>query len=213
MRLLVISESPLERIDGRYFAVDTWLQFVLHIAREEPTTLWTPVRVGNQREPASECWPVEQGSLNIEPHDDYHSFLGYLRLRPFRGGAWKRTARRLLSSHDAVILRLPSPMLPLVAAEARLAGKPMVLMAAGDIETQSDRVMASRGLKRLAYKLIVKFLAAVEKRRGRGAALVYAYSDELAARHAGVGPRLKRFRTPHLSESDFVPALRSSLAS
>lgn len=203
MKLLVISESPLDRIDGEYYGVDPWIRLPLQFATHADVTLWAPVRSG-RRVPHPDSWRVDVGPLRIEGHDLYHSFAGYYRLWPRRVLTWRRRARQLMARHDAVILRLPSPMVGLVTRGARRAGKPLVFIVAGDMLAQSDRIIASRGLKRVMYTRLTRMLARQERRLGRSAAIVYAYNAELAERHRGNDRPVHRLRDPHLSLGDLV---------
>ena len=53
--------------------------------------------------------------------------------------------------HDVVISRVPSPILPIVAKASRRLRRPLVLFVVGDMQTQSDAVRYSRGLRWLFY--------------------------------------------------------------
>lgn len=206
MRLLIISESPLEKIGADYYAVDTWIRFPLHLSAHcEGVTIWSPVVMRDPKtHPSPDSWRVEQGYLKIEHHGYYNSFLSYYRLWPRFIKTWKKQANKLIQENDVIILRLPSPMNTLIAKVAREMEKPLVVMVAGNIETQSDRLIHSRGAKRLFYLGLVKLLVLKEINCSKNAALVYAYSDELALRHKGTRGSLKRIRTPHLRADDIV---------
>jgi glycosyltransferase involved in cell wall biosynthesis len=203
MKLLVVSESPLERVGGDYYSIDTWIRLPQHFAQHAEITLWAPLRDAGTA-PHPDSWRVDLGKLRVEPHDVYHSFGGYYRLWPRRVFAWRRRALRLIAEHDAVILRIPSPMVSLITASARRAGKPLVLIVVGDLLGQSDRIRASRGLRRAVYTGLSKVLAWQERRCGRHAALVYVYNEELAERHRANGRPVRRLRDPHLRLADIV---------
>ena len=206
MRVLVINDSPLEMLGDNYFAVDPWIQFPMALSSScEAVTLWAPVAIGGaDSRPATGSWKVDPGAMRIAHHDNYATFVQFYRLWPRRVRRWSRQARELMAGHDIVLLRQPSPMLPLVARAANVTGTPLVVFLAADIEKQSDRVEGRRGLKRAAYRLLVKLLVRQEQRWCGDAALVYAYSEELGDRH-GAGPATVRLvRTPHLKLKDFA---------
>jgi glycosyltransferase involved in cell wall biosynthesis len=206
MRLLIISESPLEKIGSDYYAIDTWVRVPQHLAHQcEQVTLWSPVIVHEAgANPSPDSWRVELGKLKIEHHDYYNSFATYYRMWLRRVLSWRRRADRLIKGHDVVVLRSPSPMLSLVAGCAKHQRKPLILMVLANLETQSNHVINNHGLKRLFYVAIVKLLVRQEVRYARDATLVYVYSNELARRHGGGNGRVKLMQDPHLSLNDFI---------
>ena len=117
MRILLITGSPLLSWRGRYYAVDTWVKFPVHLAAEvDQLTLWAPVRPADpHRGPTGDAWVVEPGRMVIEPNLAYNSFASYYRrnLTQFRRS--NRAARELIERHDVVVIRLPSPMISLIA--------------------------------------------------------------------------------------------------
>lgn len=206
MKLLLISESPLEKIGDAYFAVDPWIRFPVHLAAHcERLTLLAPVFLKSPAQgPAKESWRLEPGSLRIVPHDPYQSFLGFFRLAVFRFFAWRKTIGRLIEEHDLVALRLPSPMISLVAGLAQKKVKPFVVFVAGDVEKQSDRVLESRYLANFLYSLAVRFWVSQEIRWCRTASIIYAYSQDLARRHQANAKAVRLVRTPHLTRAEFL---------
>src|SRR5262245_17559714 len=171
----------------------------------EETTLWSPLRVlRGPRDLSPGVWQVPPGDLRIAPLDPYDSFSGYYRLLPRRYLSWRRQAEDLVGRHDLVIVRAPSPMLPLLSSAARRRGKPIVLIIAGDIEKQSSRVSGTKGLRHAINLLLVRHFVEEERRCGQQASLVYAYSDELAERHGGLNSRVRPMRTPLLSMSEIA---------
>ncbi len=206
MRLLLVHESPLEKIGEEYYAVDPWIRFPQHLAAHcDRLTLWSPVRLREAGAvPSPESWAVHSPNLRIAPHDDYHTFIGCYALWPRRVWAWRRRIRKLLREHDAVLLRHPSPLIGLVARAAVEVRKPLIVLLVGDLAAQSDRVHGSRGLKRLLYRGLARFWVGREIRWCREAALLFAYGESLAARHRSSGVPIVPMQTPHVSESDFV---------
>lgn len=207
MRLLILSESPLVKQGADYYAVDPWIKIPCALSEHcERVTLWAPVRVCDAASPPpNDSWKVDRKQLAIEPNDYYVRFVDFYRLLPRRFFAWRRTADRLVRAHDLVIIRAPSPMGPLLVRQARRRGRPIVFMILLNILTQSDRLIASRGLKRLLYSALVKGLLRQEALAVRRAKLTYVYSRELAERHRRNTTTIKMIQDAHLRLDDLVP--------
>jgi glycosyltransferase involved in cell wall biosynthesis len=200
LRVLIVNENPLEKLGEDYYSLYSWIRFPRFLSSQfEATTLWSPLRVlKDARDLTPGVWRVEPGRLNIASLDPYDSFSEYYRLLPKRYFAWRRRAEELASSHDVVVLRAPSPIMPILTRAALKRGKPLVFIIAGDIEKQSRRVVGSRGLRHAMYLLLAKHFVAEERRFAKRASLVYAYSDELVHRHRAANGRVKLMRTPLL---------------
>jgi len=207
MRLLIVNDNPvLEAADGKAYSVHSWVRFPQHLASIcERVTLWSPhdsIAPNSGLPPGA--WPLDSSRLRLAPNKRYSGFFDFFRLAFTEGIALRDAALRLAREHDAVVLRLSSPLLELVSWAARKTGKPLVLMSCGDIETQSDHIIASRGLKRALFRILARCITWHEKFRARRASLIYAYSPELAERFSGAGCPVKPMRTPHISERDIV---------
>ena len=205
MKVLLVHESPLEKIGDRYYAVDPWIRFPMHLARHcDGMTLLVPVVVrGSEESPLPESWRMDN-SLRIVHHDFYQTFVQYYALWLRKAWAWRRKVDDLVREHDLVVLRHPSPMIGLIGRAAARFSKPFVVLLVGDIAAQSDRILGSTGLKRALYRMVLQSLVHLEKRWCRRAALIYVYSSELATRHLDIQSKVKLMRTPHLSAEDFV---------
>lgn len=204
MKLLIVSESPLEKIGQEYYAVDTWIHFIGKLSGQIETTLLCPVLTKGINSVAnSDAWIFKVGNLRIEHKDWYNSFSTYYRLWIYRMKRWKKDLEQLIEEHDVVLIRLPSPSISMVFSCALRKRRPLIAVVAGNIETASDRIIHNRGLKRLFYSLLVKLLVLQEKKWVQQASLVYVYNKELAYRHRKTKGKLIRVRTPHLNEADF----------
>ncbi len=205
MRLLLVHESPLEKIGDHYYAVDPWIRFPMHLARHsDGMTLLVPVVVrGPEESPLPESWKLED-SLQIVHHDSYQTFVHYYSLWLRKVWTWRRKVDDLVRDHDLVVLRHPSPMIGLIGRAAARCSKPFVILLVGDIAAQSDRILGSAGLKRALYRMVLRWWVYLEKHWCRRAALIYVYSAELASRHLESRSKVRRMRTPHLSVEDFV---------
>jgi len=207
MKVLVIYESPLTKIGQDYYAVDSWMRFALFLAaRCEQVTLWTPVVVREPgTSPSPDRWRLDLGALRIEHQDHYNTFVSYYKLWLRRGRSWQQHADHLVREHDVVVLWHPSPMIGMVARSANQFKKPFVVVLAGDLRAQSDRILASRGLRKFLYRLLIRFWVRREIRCCRCASLLYAYSRELAMRHSSSTAEVKLMRSfSHISLADFV---------
>jgi len=206
MKILLVSGSALEKVDERYFAVDSWIRFPLQLAQaNKGLTLLSPVSLKKKGEvPLKESWEVNLGQLKIAPFEHYNSFVSFYKIFLKKRKSWKEKINHLVQEHDLILVRLPSPMVSLVAQATRLHKKPLVLFLAGDFVAQSDRIMRSKGLVRLFYKAITKVILFQEIRACRIASRIYVYSKELLKRHRKSRNRIKLIRTPHLSQKDFV---------
>jgi len=205
MKVLLISESPLEKRDSNYFAQDSWIKFPINLANHfEAMTMWSPIiYLKSDKEASLGSWPVKMGALNIEAHDNYNSFLSYYKLWPFRIFAWRKKAKNLIANHDVILLRLPSPSLGLISGICQKLKKPFVPLIAGDMSTQSDKILGSTGFKKIFYNIITNYLARQEIKHCQKASAIYTWSQELSDRHFAMKSIVKQIRTPHLSESDF----------
>ena len=205
MKLLVVSESPLVKVGSDYFAADPWILIALNLAEAgEQVTLWVPIapRVEGSAAP-EDHWKVRPGTLRILPQDFYNSFASYFRLWPSRRRFWRQRIEELASEHDVVISRVPSPILPIVTKAARQLRRPLVLFVVGDMQTQSDAVRSSRGLRRLFYSAAVRFFLRQEVSCSQSASLIYVYSRDLARRFGAQRSEVKQVQDPHLRLADF----------
>lgn len=208
MKLLVVSESPLEKIGPTYYAVDTWVRFICNLADHfDEVTLVAPVKVVDVTEktqPPKDSWPIALGNLQVYHHEYYNSYLTYYKYWPTHVLKWRRAFNALINRHDAVLLRLPSPMVSLISRIAQKKKRPLAVLVAGDLRGASDRIQYSKGPKRWLYIFLANLLVAQEVWGGRRASLICAYSGELAQRHRNTSGKIIKFRTPHLTERDFL---------
>jgi glycosyltransferase involved in cell wall biosynthesis len=206
MRLLVVSESPLEKIDSSYYGVDPWIKIPRQLSEycEKVTVLSPLVYRESLSKPLPNSWLVDLGKIHLEPLDYYYSFVTYYKLWPARISAWKKQMTRLVKEADVVIVRVPSPILPLAAKAARKLNKPMVMIVLGNTATQSDRVIESKGLVHLVYSMLMKFILFNEKKSAKSASRIYAYSSELAERFKnGEEKDIRLMQDPHMSLEEF----------
>lgn len=204
MKLLLVSESPLDKLGDEYFAVDPWIRIPGFWAESfADVTVLSPVFVRPHGwTPPAGAWRVKLGKMRIEHHQYYYRWSQYFRLLPRWYWHWKRKLTRLASEHDVVVLRAPAPIGSLVAKCAAIAGTPLISFMLLDIETQPTPVTQSRGLKRLLYATVVKYLLREERWIVKQSALVYAYSKDLLRRYQDLGVRVKYMQDPHLKAAD-----------
>jgi glycosyltransferase involved in cell wall biosynthesis len=205
MKLLLVNDSPLDYVNNDYYAVDPWIRFPVQMADHcDPLTLWASIVEPKSHAPRAGSWKVNLGKMHVVAHSPYHTFVKYYRMLAWHGIQWKHAAKELIACHDAVLVRMPSPILPLVGRLVLAADKPLVLFIAGDIEKQSDRILGSKGLVKVFYKILVKFWVMQEIKWGKKAAKVYVYNKELERRHHSIGGNMSLIRTPHISSDDFM---------
>ncbi len=206
MKILFVSESPLQQSGADFYAVDPWITIPLKVAaRGHEVTLWAPVRsLAAGEKPYSWSWRVETGGMRIVALDAYNSFLSYYRLWLTHAPLWKKTADQIIQDQDVVVYRLPSPMISIVAACALRRQKPLVLMITFDI-AKNNRVLQTKGILRFFFKLVTDWQVRKEIRYAQKAARVFAYSRELIQRHQKTaGDRVKLMQDPHISEKNFI---------
>ena len=201
MKLLVISESPLEQNSDGYFAVDTWIRFPMRLSNIlDKVTVLAPIR--KVTAPSAGTWKLTLGQMRIAHHDDYSTFQKCLQLYPTKYFIWKSKLRDLISQHDAVLFRTPSPILGLVCNEAKRQHKPLFLFIVLNIEN-TDRVFTLKGLKRIVFKLMIQLLVFWEKKHARSARLIFSFSKELSLRHKKLSSIIREVRLPHTSIDEF----------
>ncbi len=205
MKLLILSESPLEKIGNDYFAVDPWIKIPIYLSEKvEKITLWAPVAERPKNYSLSTAaWKVQFGKLQLEPLDYYCRFVQFYRLLPKKFFHWRRESMRILQDHDIIFIRAPSPLGPLVIRCANKLGRPVVTSLLLNLETQSDRLIGSRGIKRLLCRSAIKGLIFQEKFSVNRSNLVYVYSRELAERHRKTKTPIRMMQDPHLQMKNF----------
>ena len=202
--LLLISESPLDKIGADYFAVDPWIRIPGFWSQTfANVTVLAPVVVRpNDWIPAASSWKVNLGHMRVEHHEYYFRWAQYFRLLPRWYWKWKKKLTRLASEHDVVVLRAPAPIGALVARCTELAGKPLVMFSLLDIETQPTPLVQARGLKRLVSRVVVNYLVRQERWIAGRCALIYAYSKDLMRRYEDLGVETRPMQDPHLRATD-----------
>lgn len=206
MKLLILSESPLQKVGDDYYAMDPWIRIPRYFSDQcEQVTVLAPVsETDSGSKPLPGSWKIDLGKMRLAPLDYYVRYIDYYRLLPRRFFRWIRQVDSLVRSHDVVIVRAPSPMGPIVVQRAVRQKKPLVYMILLNLSTQSDRLLSSRGIKRMIISGLIYALLRLEKRAVKKASLVYVYSQELARRYAGCTDRLKLVQDPHLVSKDIV---------
>ena len=205
VKLLIINNNTIEKIGRDYYSVYSWIRFPQYLAFHcERVTMWVPGVIHKTgTRPPQDYWRVE-GNLHIEFYDYLESFSEYYRLWPRRALIWRRQAEKLIEEHDVIVLRVPSPMISVITKSARRKNKPLVVIISGNVQTQSDRIIANYGIKRFFYLILAKLLIYKEISCVRQATIVYAYSSELTKRHQKNNSRIKLMQTPHISKNDFI---------
>ena len=204
MKLVIMNANGLQRIDGKYYSVFSWILFPVRLAVQcEKVTLLAPVIIRNGGAPSPGTWFVDVGRLNIEEQDYFRGFAQYYRHLPFRFRKLKRKVMQLVKEHDAVVVRIPNPMISLLTKCAIVQKRPLVLVFGGDMTAQSNLVHTGCRLKRFLYSIILKVLWLEQNKCARCADMVYVYSNEIARKLELNHENVRLMRTPHMSIDDF----------
>lgn len=205
MRLLIINENPLETQNGRYYTSFSWPFFARRIAEYvEHTTLWSPLReIPN--EDVIHGQSFAPGRLEIVGAHYYTGFFSYYLTYLPNYRRLNKKAEILIRSHDISLIRVPSPILPLVMKYSRRFGRPFVMLVAGNLASSSISLLTSKGFKRMVYKKVINFLLNQEYKCAQNASLVYVYGEELAEHFCKFCSNVKLMRTSHISLTDISP--------
>ena len=202
MRVLIVIDNPFEMRNGRYYTFFSWPVFARNISKYiDHATLWAPVRKISTDEPVAGA-PFEPGRLEIIENYYYTKFLDYYLTYLYNCRRLNQQAENLIRNHDVSLVRIPSPIAPLIMKHSIQLRKPFVLFAVGNIATSSSILLMSKGVKRAIYQLLVKVINNQENKCARKASLVYAYGEELAMRFRKFCPNVKIMQDGIISEKD-----------
>lgn len=207
MKVLFINIDDLTLFGDDYYTVDPWVLFPIRLAEYcDQITLLSSVKIPKEHNPSKPPlgWRLDHGSnLKIEHFDFYNSFVSFYKLLPKRYFAWKRQMEDLINQNDVVIIRFPSPAVPLVTNCIKRLRKPLVCIVRGNIHLASDRLVQNKGLKALFYKGVIRLIMLQEKKCSQVSKLVWVYSNELFQRFQKSNANVKLMLTAHVSMNDF----------
>ena len=179
MRLLIVNDNPFEMQNGRYYTFFSWPVFARKIADYfDRATLWAPLRKVPDGSPV-EGDPFDPGRLRIVGSHYYTGFLDYYLTYLPNYQRLNHQAEDLIKSHDISLVRIPSPMTPLIMRHSLQLKKPFVLLVVGNIFAASNIILMSKGIKRAVLQLLAKIINNQEYKCAQNASLVYAYGEEL----------------------------------
>jgi len=205
MRLLIENSNPFDVQNGRYYTSFSWPVFARKIADYvECATLLAPLRKVPNEDPVKGDF-FEPGQLKITGSLYYSGFLDYYMTYLPNYRRYNREVESLIKSHDISLVRIPSPNTSLIMKYSLRLNKPFVLLVAGNLASQSKRLLMSKGVKHMVYKLAINFLINQEYKCAQNASLVYAYGKELAGYFRKWCPNVKPMRTAHISLKDISP--------
>ena len=205
MQVLIVNDNPFELYKGKYYISYSWAVFASKLADYFDTaTLWAPMRE------IPDDYPIkgelfEPGRLKIVGNYYYTGFFNYYSNYLPYYQRLNRQAIALIKGHDITLVRISSPITPLIVKHSRRLRKPFVLIVVGDIATASNALLLSRGVKRAVIQLIIRTIKNRELRCARHASLVYAYGEELAVQFRKFCPHVKIMRTALISLADIYP--------
>jgi glycosyltransferase involved in cell wall biosynthesis len=205
MRVLIVNDNPVEFYEARYYTSYTWPIFAAKLADYfDVATLWIPLlKVPDGSSVRGDLF--EPGRLQIVGSHYYDGFFGYYSAYLANYRQINRQSQALANEHDIALIRIPSPIAPLIVKHCRRLRKPYALIVAGDISTSANMLLLSRGIKRALIKLIIKTVKNQELRLARHASVVYAYGEELADQFRSFCPRVKVSRDANVSLTEIFP--------
>jgi hypothetical protein len=200
MKILLVNENLIYRYQNRYYTERTWPEsatYIIEAAGEG--TLFAPVADAPE-EKCARLTPLVLRAGRIAPSPFFGGSLGELKGRVLgRSGFWSRAAAAIVSSHDVVLCRIPSPHLRYIAAACSEAPKPLMLMVSG------PRVEGSIGVHRVPKvfrPMAAAYLRAQDreqKRIARDATAVFTAGAALAQEWSPFG-RVLQWQDHYLPE-------------
>ncbi len=205
LRVLVINSGPFYKLGDQYYSIYSWTRFPELLSKKTAgVTVWAPVtEIDDKDDVPVGSFRVDTARMDIVDSGTYRSFFQYLARVPRNQWRWRRQAKMLVAGHDVVIHRVPAPQLSLMVGTARRLGKPIFLMIAGDVRTQSEPLYSNSVWKRLLYQLGTRFIQWRQISLARHAERVYAFSGVLCDKFKKGNPNTSLGRTPHISQSGF----------
>jgi len=203
MKIILFCESQIVKLNGNYYAKDSWIKFPLFFSKYCDLFSIVCTTIDNQK------WNKDDYSIiNIESSkiiflSNYNSFKGYYKNYILEHKKWKSIINEQIDLHDIIWIRTPSPLLNIIFKAKNISSKIVVSFLAGDFYKQSDILMKSKGIMYLLYKWYIGNYIEKEKSFYRSHAdLLYYYSNELLDRFQEINCKKKPFRTPIISNND-----------
>jgi glycosyltransferase involved in cell wall biosynthesis len=203
-RTLLLLDEPFSRIGDTYYSPFTWWRFAQLLASHcESFTLYVPFRDLPGGDPGGD--PVEPDGMEIVGRAYYQRIYQYYLRLPAQRRRLRRQLRDLMLRHELVICRIPAPVGGLVAREANILHRPLVLIVAGNIETQSALIAGQKGMKAWVGRRLARHLTQRDFGMARQSILVGAWSDELRELFLPHAPRVEVCQSPNIRNRDLVP--------
>ena len=202
-KLLFISESPLEKFNNYYYAKDTWIKFPLELSKYYNLTILTPVKSVPSKPGTIDQWQVDIGNSRIAAVKTYARFIDLLKVLFTSYFLFLRTIREEVEDADLIAIRLPSAISLFFLRSIIASKKPIFLFVGGNVETQVDGMVNSKGIKRYIYKILIKFITRNELKLGANSKIIFVYSQEIFDRFKGINSNLIEMRTPVVAKKDF----------
>lgn len=207
MKILLFSDAPLFKLDDTYYSSGSWIRFPAFLSEQcSILTLFSPVFqfAGDQPIQDQNLWPIDLKNMTIYNCAPYHGMVDYYKQLIRNLLKWRKEIKLLIKSHDAIVMRMYSPMVGLVCKIALKEKKPFFPIIGGDIDAASDLMRTSKLLKKVIYKTFICYCVINEKRWCSQAAHIFVYSSELAQRHKRNAGKISLVRTPHLSMKEIT---------
>jgi len=184
MKLLLVSDRPLVRHENRFFAIEQFNRFAV-LFREWFDTVVIACRVTHADQlpdSMAEITAIDGDKVRVIETSPWTDTVDYFKRFPVvMAGNFLRLARDLRSS-EAVGMIIPAPNTPLVAAMARLFGKPYFCFCAGDQEAIVRNSTKYKGFVQIIARVAAAFNAASDRLVIRGAEGSFFWSDDLCSK-------------------------------
>jgi len=214
MKILLVNDNPFEFHKGSYYTSYTWPLFAKNIADFNHTTsLLSPViDVADKKLVNGELF--DNGRLKIISNFYYTGYLNYYQNYYQNYFKINRAIHRLVKSYDIILIRIPSPIIPLIAKHTVSLKKPFVLLAVGNlIKSANSYNLTKNYIVKILLKSIFKITQHHEYGYLKKTKLLYAHGQEIAKYYRKSVKNIKLMRTAHLSLNDINYVSRSKLHS
>ncbi len=192
--------SPISYKSGCYYGKHSWLKLVSALSEKRPIILAAPL-CDYSDEHFLFC--DDRSNIKIFPLPFYDRwFVFYINLLK-NPKLFLNLVRQIIRS-SAVMLRVPTPCVSILAITCVIFRKPFLLFISGNIRRQSDSLAKSVANRRLLLLFLINLRINLHALFGRFARKVYVVSTEIALDSFSKYVNAKLFRTPVIRNSEII---------